>query len=342
MRLPGLSRLFGVLLIFAVLPVFTLPVAHAQTPTKGDNQSAPINIALNTSKTVKHIENATMESALVEETSCDVSDLSDHSVWFRFEVPITMLVDIDASGALIQTDSGAYANVVLSYYRLQGALLHQGCAIGTNARLANQLLSADGVYYVRIANISQHEPTGPSRYRLSLRVRETLSIPQDPFIATQPLGVNWQVKKAGNPPKVVRLCPNGCYIRFDGAAGAKVFQKVDFDSSVLQFKPGDIVSMTSFVFMTPPEGSHVKLSIRIDYSDGTPSTKVKATRLFINTSTNTAQDIGPIIAEVAGKVQRMTFSISSPDVDDVFSVLSVEAEAYAGSGPRGVLPVPLF
>lgn len=342
MRLPRLFRLFGVLLILAVLPIFTSPVAHAQTPPKGDNQSAPINIALNTSKTVKHIENATMESAIIEDTPCDVSDLSDHSVWFRFEVPISMLVDIDASGALIQTDFGAYTDVVLSYYKDQGALTHRGCATGTNARLANQLLSANDVYYVRIANLSQHAPTGPSRYRLNLRVRETLSIPQDSFIATNPLGVHWQVKKAGDPPKVVRLCPNGCYIRFDGAAGAKVFQKVDFDASVLQFKPGDIVSMTSFVFMTPPGGSDIKLSIRIDYSDGTPSTKVKATRQFINTSTNIAQNIGPIIAEVAGKVQRMTFSISSPDVDDVFSVLSVEAEAYAGSGPRGLLPVPLF
>jgi hypothetical protein len=339
-RLPGLFRLFGVLLFFAGLPIFSSPVAHAQTPPKGDNQSAPVNVALNTTKTVKRIEGATMESALIEETPCDGSDLSDHSVWFRFEVPISMLVDIDASGALIQTDFGAYANVVLSYYEDQGTLTHRGCTTGTNARLTNQLLSADDVYYVRIANISQHEPTGPSRYRLSLRVRETLSIPLDPFIATQPLGVHWQVKKAGTPPKVVRLCPNGCYIRFDGAAGAKVFQKVDFEASVLQFKPGDTVFMTGYVFMTPPEGSHVRLSVRIDYSDGTPPTIVKATRHFINTSTNLAQDIGPIVAEVVGKVQRMTFSISSPDVDDVFSVLSVEAETYAGSGPRGALPLP--
>jgi hypothetical protein len=338
-RLPGLFRLFGVLLFFAGLPILSSPVSHAQTPPKGDNRSAPVNIALNTTKTIKHIEGATMESGLIEETSCDSSDLSDHSIWFRFEVPITMLVDIDASGALIQTDFGAYSNVVLSYYEDQGTLTHRGCMTGTNARLTNQLLGADDVYYIRIANISQHEPTGPSRYRLSLRVRETLSIPLDSFIATQPLGVHWQVKKAGDPPKVVRLCPNGCHIRFDGAAGAKVFQKVDFEASVLQFKPGDIVFMTGYVFMTPPEGSHVKLSVRIDYSDGTPSTKVKATRHFINTSTNIAKDIGPIVAEVAGKVRRMTFSISSPDVDDVFSVLSVDAEAYAGSGPRGALPL---
>lgn len=341
MRLPRVLRLFVLLSILAALPIVAAPAAAASKPPKGDNSTAPVDIALNSQKTIKRIENATMEAPGIEDTSCDMDDLSDHSVWFRFSVPFSMLIDIDAAGSIIRSDAGVHGNVALSYYELDGGLIHRGCTTGVDARLEDLLLSEGDVYYVRVANIGQFEPTEPSRYRLSLRVRETLNIPKDQFVGTQPLGINWHVKHAGDPPKIERLCPNGCYVRFNGVAKGKIFQKVDVDPSVLRFKPGDVIYMTAYVFLTPPEGSDIKISLKINYSDGTPPTKVNATRHFVNTSTNLAQNIGAIVAETAGMVSRLTFTVSSPQTDDVFGLLSIEANAYPGSGPRGVLPLPL-
>jgi hypothetical protein len=147
------SRLVALFLILAALSIIAAPAAIASGVPKGDDQNAPVLIALNTAKTVKHIENATLQAPSIEEASCDPNDLSDHSIWFRFTVPISMLLDIDASGAIITGAQGSHNLVVLSYYEDEGTLTQRGCTTGTNARLTNQLVSAGDVFYVRVANI---------------------------------------------------------------------------------------------------------------------------------------------------------------------------------------------
>ena len=314
------------------------PAVHA-APPNGDNRTAPINIALNSRKTVKHIENATLEAPAIEDTACDPSDLTTHSVWFRFEVPMSMVLDLDATGAVINSAVGTHSDIMLSYYEdVGGTITHRGCTSGQYPRLEDLLVSGDKVYYVRIASIGS-APTSSSKYKLSVRVRYILNVVQDPGFLFEPLGVLWKVKNDDNPAKIVRVCPSNCYIDFGGVAKGQLFQKVVFDPSVMRFKVGDLIYGTAYVFLTPVDGADIKLSIKIKYSDGTPPTKVSVTRHFANPSTNLAENFGPILAVVAGQVASITYSVTSPQADDTFSVLSYEAEAYAGSGPRGILPL---
>jgi hypothetical protein len=309
------------------------PAAHA-APTKGDNREAPIDMALNTTITVKQIQNATLEAPSVEETTCDPGDLTGHSVWFRFTTPMSMLLDLDATGAFIDGATGMHSGIVISYYEdVGGVITHRDCTGGDFPRLEDLLLNSDRVYYVRIAN-SGDEPSGPSEYKLSVRVRSVLSIAQPEFVGAEDLGTRWTTRKA-SPSQIERACvtppSTDCRIDFKGAARAELFQRVDFDKAVMRFKRGDLVFADASVFRTPPEGAEVELTIKINYSDGKPPTTVRATRRIINTSTNLAQFVGGIMARVAGQVKSITYSVSSPHDDDVFSVLSYSTEVYAGS-----------
>jgi hypothetical protein len=306
--------------------------AHA-APPKGDDREAPIDIALNTAVTVKQIQDATLEAPSVEETECDPTGLTDHSVWFRFTTPMSMLLDLDATGAFIDGDAGMHSNVVVSFYEdVDGTITHRDCAAGDIPRLADVLLG-EGVYYVRIANIGD-EPTNPSEYKLSARVRFVLSAAEPAFIGLEEIGTRWTTRKA-TPSQIARVCvtppASDCRIDFAGAATAELLQTVDFDKAVMTLKRGDLLSADVFVFRTPPEGADVELTIKIKYRDGRPPTTARATRHFVNTSTNLAQSVGGILARVAGQVKSVTFSVSSADDDDVFSVLSYETEIYAGS-----------
>ena len=189
------------------------------------------------------------------------------------------------------------------------------------------------MFHVRIAN-SGDEPTSASEYKLSARVRFVLSTAEPEFVALEDVGTRWTIKKA-TPAQIARVCvtppSTDCRIDFAGVAKGEFLQKVDFDKAAIRFKRGDLVSADVSVFRTPPEGAEVELTIKIKYSDGTPPTTVRATRHFINTSTNLAQSVGAIMAKVAGQVKSITYSVSSPHEDDVFSVLSYSTEIYAGS-----------
>jgi hypothetical protein len=309
------------------------PAAHA-APPQGDNQETPIDIALNSTITVKQIQDATLEAPSFEATECDPDGLTDHSVWFRFTTPLTLLLDLDAAGAFVASATEMHSRIVISYYEdVGGVITHRGCTSGDSLRLEDLLLSTDTVYYVRIANFGD-EPTSPSEYKLSARVRFVLSTAQPEFVAIEDIGTRWTTRKA-TPSQIARVCitppSTDCRIDFAGVAKGEFLQKVDFDKAVMRFKRGDLVSADASVFRTPPEGAEVELTIKIRYSGGTPPTTVRATRHIINTSTNTALFVGGIMAKVAGQVKSITYSVSSPNDDDVFSVLSYSTKVYAGS-----------
>jgi len=247
---------------------------------------------------------------------------------------MSMVLDLDATGAFIDSATGMHSGIVISYYEdVAGVITHRDCTGGDFPRLEDLLLGTDKVYYVRIAN-SGDEPTRPSEYKLSARVRFVLSAAQPEFVAIEDIGTRWTTKKA-SPSQIGRVCvtppSTDCRIDFGGVAKGELFQKVDFDKAVMRFKRGDLLSADASVFRTPPEGAEVELTIKIKYSDGTPPTTVRATRHLINTSTNTALFVGAIMAKVAGQVKSITYSVSSPHDDDVFSVLSYSTEVYAGS-----------
>jgi hypothetical protein len=324
-------RICTVALIGCVL--LAAPAAHA-APPNGDNREAPIDIALNSTVTVKQIQEATLEAPSVEETTCDPGGLTDHSVWFRFTTSMSMVLDLDAAGAFIDSGTGMHSGIVISYYEdVGGVITHRDCSGGDFPRLEDLLLNTDRVYYVRIAN-SGDEPTRPSEYKLSARVRFVLSTAQPEFVAVEDIGTRWTTKNA-SPSEIERVCvtppATDCRIDFKGVAKTEFFQKVDFDKAVMRLERGDLVFADVSIFRTPPEGAEVELTIKIKYSGGTPPTTVRATRHFVNTSTNLAVLVGGILARVAGQVKSITFSVSSPHDDDVFSVLSYSTEIYAGS-----------
>lgn len=327
------------------LSVFTLILVAvptlAQTPPKGDNAAAPVNVALNARKTVHNIQYATMEGAAVETVSCDAGNSSDHSVWFRFTMPEGGAVDIDAGGSIINGASGSHAYVALSLHREDAGLTEVGCIISSTARLVNQPLVAGG-YVVRLANASINTPTGPSQYRISLRARYLSGLLDDPSFENQPLGVTWKAKRAGDPPKVTRVCSSSCVIRFGGVADGRVVQSVVFDRKVLRFKAGDVVSADGFINNTGVAGANVRLMLKITYTDGHPVTKVTATRLIVQTGTGATISFGGLYAEIASEaVGKIQLTVISPTAAETFSLEAATVNLQAGSSARDLLlPVP--
>jgi hypothetical protein len=328
-----------VLTIATFILLFAAPTVQAQNPPKGDNVANPVKIALNTQKTVKNIQNASVESPATENTSCDGDDNSDHSVWFRFVMPAGGTVDLDSGGSILNGSTGSHAYVVLTLYRETAGLAEVACMLSTNARLVSQNLTA-GVYFVRIANDSITEPTAPSQYRLSLRLRSMNGLLQDPSFENEALGVSWKAKKAGSPAKVTRVCTTECQIRFGGAAKGQVFQRVSIDTKSLRFKVGDVVSADAFINNTPIAGADVKLTLQIVYADSTPATQVSLTRHITQTGTSVVKGFGSIFAEIRSKaVESIKFTITSPDASETFSVTSTGLTIQAGTSVRA-LPLP--
>jgi hypothetical protein len=330
--------------LFAVfaLMLFAAPAVHAQTPPKGDDLDKPVNVPLNTQKTVKNVQYATVTGTSVENASCDGDNSSDHSVWFRFRMPYGGTVDIDSGGSILNSAGSSHSFVVLSVYRAGGGLVEVGCQVSSTARLLNQNLSA-GTYFVRIANESVNEPTRASQYRLSVRVRFMSGFLEDPSFETTALGTHWKAKRAGNPPKITRVCSGDCVIRFGGAAGGKLQQNVAITPSILKFKVGDVVSANAFINNTGVGGSDVKLTLKILYADGRPPTVAKARRHITQTGTAATVGFGSISAEVASKnVRMLVFMITSPLANEMFSVDTTSLAVQAGTSVRtdGLLPVP--
>jgi hypothetical protein len=330
--------------LFAVfaLMLFAAPAVHAQTPPKGDDADQPVNVPLNTQKTVKNVQHATVTGTSIENASCDGDSNSDHSVWFRFNMPYGGTVDIDSGGSILNGAGGSHSFVVLSVYKAGGGLAEVGCQVSSTARLLNQNLSA-GTYYVRIANDSVNEPTRDSQYRLSVRARFISGFLEDPSFESHALGVYWKAKGAGDPPKVTRVCSGDCVIRFGGVAGGKLQQRVTIAPNVIQFKVGDVVSANAFINNTIVAGSDVRITFKIVYFDGTPATVASTTRHITQTGTAAVASFGSVFAEVASpKVQSFVFKVISPVASQTFSVDSTSLAVQAGTSVRtdGLLPVP--
>ena len=332
------SALFAVF----VLMLLAAPTAFAQTPPKGDNVASPVSVPLNTQKTVKNIQFAGMEGLDVEAIACDPDNSSDHSVWFRFTMPYGGTVDVDSSGSIVNGAAGSHTFVALSLHHADASLTEVSCQITSTARLINLALAA-GTYYARIASDSVTEPSGPSQYRLSVRVRFMSGFLQDPGFDTAALGVHWKAKNAGDPPKVTRVCSATCVVRFGGVAGGKLQQKAAVDPAVLKFKVGDVVSANAFINNTGLAGADVKLTLKVLYGDGRAPTVASARRHITQTGTAGTASFGSVYAEIASKnVQQFVFTITSPVASETFSVDTTVMQVQAGTSVRaaGLLPVP--
>lgn len=322
--------------------LLTAPAVHAQTPPKGDNVSKPVNVALNAQKTVKNVQFATMEGIGVEAATCDGDNSSDHSVWFRFTMPRGGTVDIDSGGTILNSAEGTHSFVALSLHQQDAGFTELECMVSTTARFTGVNVPA-GNYLVRIANDSINEPTGPSQYRISIRLRFMAGMLENSSFEDSPLGVHWKISRAGSPPKVTFVCLTSCGVRFGGAAKGKVHQNVTFDAAALRYKVGDVVSADAFINNTGVSGANVRMILKIVYTDGRPATLVKKTRLITQTGTTTTRSFGGIYAEVVSKaVARVQLTIMSPAASDTFTVDSASMNLRAGTSIReqSLLPVP--
>lgn len=330
--------LFG--LIFLIL--LAAPAAYAQTPPKGDNAAAPVNVPLNKQKTVKNAQFATMEAIGTEGVSCDADNSSDHSVWFRFTMPRGGVIDIDSGGTILNGAGGSHSFVALSLHRRDAGFTELNCVVSATARFTGVDLPA-GEYLVRIASDSVNEPSGPSQYRLSIRLRFMSGLIQNSSFENTPLGAHWQIKRPGTPPKVTFVCLTTCGVRFGGAVKGKVVQNVSIDPKQLKYKVGDVVDADAFINNTGVSGANVRMILKITYSDGRPKTVVKQTRLITQTGTTTLRSFGGIYAELVSKaVSNIQLTIMSPAASDTFTVDSASLNLRAGTSVReqGLLPVP--
>jgi hypothetical protein len=328
--------------VIATLLLFATPAAHAQTPPDGDNYLTPVNVKLNASKTIKDVQFATLESPAIEAVACDGNASSDHSVWFQFTLPSSAVVDLDANGSLLDTGTGTNTQLVMTLYEPDGiGLSETTCLFENKPRMINLTLSA-GTHVVRLASDMVAALQAPSQYRLSVRVRYLGQLLADPEFEANALGLLWKARKTGDPPQIVRTCEVYCYVSFNGAAGGKLQQTVEFSPSRMKFKAGDYFGATTYVNGTPAEGSDVKLTVVVAYSDGTPPTKRSLVEHIVQTSTtNVSSPAGGFAVEIASKaVKSVKFMIVSPAASDTFRVVNSVLSVSAGSSVRAPLGVP--
>jgi hypothetical protein len=197
------------------------------------------------------------------------------------------------------------------------------------------------MHFIRLASDSPGLLQGPSQYRISVRVRYLAQFLADPEF-DEPPGTAWKIKKAGNPPQVVRTCAAHCYVSFNGVAGGKLQQTVLIDPSVMKFKVGDYFTARAGINGTPAGGSDVKMTVQLNYSDGTPPTKASLTKLVIQTSTAATYSLaGDFAIEIKSKaLKSIKVMIISPTAADTFRVLSGTLSLWAGSNVRALLSVP--
>jgi len=328
----------GAVLLFIAAAPSTL--AQPRGAFKGDDLADYIPIALNGTKTVENIQLATLEAPLTEEASCDSNDSSDHSVWFGFEVPVDQSANIEISsgGSIINLGSSQDNLVTISLYRA-GTLTELACVLNGNVSVSGL---SEGSYRVRFATDYVSSVLAPSRYRITIRLRALSEMLQDGEFNTNPLGVVWKAKNAGIPPKVIRDCSPACVVKFTGAAKAKLVQTVIPDPSFVRFKPGDLIRAGALAGEAPIAGANIKLTILINYSDGTPPTKVSAVRIVTSTSEGVYQTTGLLFAEIASKaVKSIRLTLSSPTAADTFSVLQASLAMLGGTSLRDAAALPL-
>jgi hypothetical protein len=334
------ARLFRKLLFCCILlGLFTVSAAQPQTRApQGDNAEAPKSILLNQKKTVNGVETATRQGDAVEATSCDPLNNSQNSVWFAFEVPSAALIDVDASGSILNFENFTISVTTVTLYRVNGPVLEEvDCDTDSGARLLDVELEK-GSYKVRVASPGL-QLAGPSSYRLGVRARALGQLGNDTgFIA--PLGTAWKVKNAGDPAKIFKACSDNC-VRFDGVAGGKLLTKFNWADLNIKTIAGDSISTNIFVNDTPPGGSDIRITIQLIYSDGTPSNRQTVMRNAVLPATDISMGIGAATVEIKSKaLKTVKVVISSPTANDTFSVVDASVYMMAGSNLRGLLPVP--
>ena len=335
------ARLFrNILLCCVLLAAFT--VSAAQTgprAARGDSVDAPVRVLLNSKKTVNGIEAATRQDNTIEATSCDPLNSSQNSVWFAFEVPAIVRLDLDTSGSILSYDNTTINVTTMTLYKVNGpTLIEVDCEINSGARLLDVDLDK-GSYKVRVASPGMLL-TGPSSYRLGLRVRGLGGLGNDTGF-TAPLGTAWKVRNAGDPAKIFKACSDNC-VRFDGAAGGKILTKINWADLNIKAIVGDSLSTNIFVNNTPAGGSNVKVTIQLIYSDGTPSNRQTITRNVVMTATDSSVGLGAALVEIKSKaLKTVKVTIASPTANDTFNVIQASVYMMAGSNVRGLLPLPV-
>jgi hypothetical protein len=201
---------------------------------------------------------------------------------------------------------------------------------------------APGYYLVRLSTDFSGTLQGPSQYRLSIRARFLAQFLTDGEFDEEPLDPAWKLKNAGRPPKIVHGCNDYCFIHFSGAAGGKIQQMVQSPGQ-MKAKVGDYFVLTTYINSTPAAGSNIKFTLQLNYSDGTPPTKVAMVDHVVQISTsNTTYSVGGgLAAEIKSKaLKSIKVRIISPSAADVFRVHSATLSLSAGSSVRAPLPVP--
>ena len=334
------ARLFrNILLCFTLLALFTVSAAQTMPRNaRGDNVEAPVTMLLNSKKTIRGVEAATRQGDAIEATSCDPLNGSQNSVWFAFELPVVAKIDLDASGSILNYDNTTINVTTMTLYRVDGPVLEEiDCDTDSGARLLDVELEK-GSYKVRIASPGLLL-TGPSSYRLGLRVRGSGDLGSDTGF-TAPLGTVWKVKNAGDPAKIFKACSDNC-VRFDGVAGGKIVTKITWADLNIKAIAGDSLFTNIFVNDTPAGGSDVKVTIQLIYSDGRPSNRQTVTRRVVLPATDAAVGLGAALVEIKSKaLKTIKVTISSPTANDTFRVTEASVRMVAGSNVRGLLPVP--
>ncbi|MBK9124258.1 MAG: hypothetical protein IPM16_14230 [Chloroflexi bacterium] len=274
------------LLVFTAISVMSTaaqPVPRAAPPN--DFFSLAQSIALNTKVKITDVEQATLE--LNESVSCALN--SDFSVWFTFTAPFDATISISTVGSqTILNSQITNPDTVLSVHTGNAAaLVEEACNIQPAAVIGAQLpafnIDSGVTYYVRVASVSNPISAG-SFYKLTTRV----IVVNDDYNP----GLIDGGFEDGDPAWVLknpsfgdsRVCGTAeaqfglCAYKLIGGPGevSKLQQTVDWPVSDLLGLVDQPLRTSAFISRSTVDVV-LKYSLKIAYSDGTPSSKGKVT-----------------------------------------------------------------
>lgn len=270
------------LFLSLLLTLASAPAVQAQSAPSYDNFNSALPIALNAKYTTPDVHLATTQTQ--DQTICGLP--SYHSVWFSFVSPLTGTIAISTSGSTINVRpylSGP--NTALSIHTgTLASLVDVACAPSTmgNATITGASITAGTTYFIRVASEFNNILPG-SVYKMKTQVIAASSY--DPGIVDGSFEAGssaWVVKNGLNGD--ARVCGTGeavagnCLFKFFGgpAESTKLQQTLNWPTtSLLGHKRHTIFLNANF--KTTGTSFNFKATLKVSYSDGTPTSKASRT-----------------------------------------------------------------
>lgn len=247
-------------------------VPNALKPAGSDLDHA-ITAKLNKPTTLTGLEYAIGHDPVVGAPVC--STHTQYPVWFRITVPFDMIVNINSDGSFFQIDQSIANTMTLDLFEEGFDNTADSLDCGTTgsasgAELAGIGLQKDKVYYLRaIRPVQSTNLSGPSRYRISVNLRDTDNVLINGDFEDPTPMLGWKVKNAtGDGPG--SLFGSGFIFVGNPGENSQLHQTVTLPAPLAL---NDSMSMLYIHEQTGQQiGTPVTAILKLTYSDGSVRT----------------------------------------------------------------------